>query len=72
MTDDVNPNECAPVAALALEDVKEAAAAVATVYWDPANEVTAPAPEDAKVMALPPSEVTMVAADPPIAAKRPR
>lgn len=40
-------------------------AAVATVYSEPANEVTTPAPDSASVIALPPSEVIMVTALPP-------
>ena len=47
----------------------EAIAAVATVYCEPAKEVTLPAPLVASVMAAPPTEVTTVTADPPIASK---
>ena len=45
----------------------EAAAAVATVYSEPANDVTCPAPLVASVIAWPPLEVITVANDPPIA-----
>ena len=45
----------------------EAAAAVATVYSEPANDVTCPAPLVASVIAWPPLEVTTVANDPPMA-----
>jgi hypothetical protein len=44
-----------------------AAAAVATVYSEPAKDVTFPAPLVARVIASPPLEVTTVANDPPMA-----
>lgn len=44
-----------------------AAAAVATVKTDPPKEVTSPAPEVARVRAEPPSWVTTVKTEPPIA-----
>lgn len=50
--------------------VTDATAAVATVYWEPAKEVTAPAPEAARVIAPPPTLVTMVTALPPAAEKK--
>jgi len=57
------PNEYVPMAAF---DVAEPIAAVATVYCEPAKDVTFPAPLVARVIALPPSEVTTVANDPPM------
>jgi hypothetical protein len=55
----------APMAAFL--EVKEAAAAVATVYSEPAKEVTAPAPLVARVTAWPPADVITVATEPPMA-----
>jgi hypothetical protein len=51
-------------------DAADSAAAVAIVYSDPANDVTFPAPLVARVIACPPSEVTIVTALPPIAVIR--
>lgn len=48
----------------------EAISPVATVYCDPAKDVTTPAPLAARVMAWPPAEVTTVAAEPPKARNR--
>ena len=45
-----------------LDAVADATAAVATVYCDPANDVTLPAPDPARVMAWPPTDVTTVTA----------
>lgn len=65
ITDGVKPNEWAPAAAFRLPvtlETTEATAAVATVYSDPANDVTCPPAEPARVIASPPMLVTTVAA----------
>jgi len=62
-TELVKPKECAPMAAF---DVAELRAAVAIVYWEPANDVTFPPAPVARVIAWPPLEVITVASDPPM------
>ena len=56
------------LAALVVVEVTAAAAAVATVNSEPNTEVTTPAPDVARVKALPPSLVMIVNASPPTAA----
>lgn len=54
-------------AAEARLDAPETAAAVATVYCEPAKLVTVPKASVASVIASPPAEVMTVAATPPMA-----